>query len=391
MPNLLHSAKILFLSSTQRAGLDEGDVSEVQTEWDLKLRRALDNAEEIERGLSQVNPAWKAVVRSVKSTCTSAKVVVSEGTGRKKKQVEDTFNGADEAYLEFVHASEEAAAQLEGVCGRELFTGGTTLAHVLSEDVNSARLEFDHYYNKCERLSERARERRVNETALERLVRNRVKLERSRDSGAGALGVGGGVVVPDERGGGAARGDRHHRGQGVGQCGDGQSARYPRHVGQRARRGQESARAAAGRLGGACRPGHRSPLLHLARGEDHVVGATDAAAVRESDQGAERKVRAGHSVATGRERNVRDTKVLRIGRTGVIFLVKGAGASPLAEDDITGVAAAATRQRKVVMAWTPRIGEKGKEFAVIRCSHDTASMNRCPGSSTRPLRCARLP
>ncbi|KAK4534671.1 hypothetical protein CDCA_CDCA02G0696 [Cyanidium caldarium] len=198
MPNLLHSAKILFLSSTQRAGLDEGDVSEVQTEWDLKLRRALDNAEEIERGLSQVNPAWKAVVRSVKSTCTSAKVVVSEGTGRKKKQVEDTFNGADEAYLEFVHASEEAAAQLEGVCGRELFTGGTTLAHVLSEvrqyiescrtlinyigkDVNSARLEFDHYYNKCERLSERARERRVNETALERLVRNRVKLERSRD------------------------------------------------------------------------------------------------------------------------------------------------------------------------------------------------------------------
>lgn len=198
MPGFLHSTKMLFLASSEKVGFETGEVSEVQAEWDLKLRRALDHAEELESGLTQVTPSWKAVVRAVSSTCKSANIMVSVGTGRKKKQVEDDFKGVDEEYLDLVHASEEASTNFEGLCGRELFSGGTTIAHVLTEvrqyiescktlinyigkDVETARVEFDHYYTKCDSLSEKARLRKMSEFSSERLVRNRVKLERSRD------------------------------------------------------------------------------------------------------------------------------------------------------------------------------------------------------------------
>ncbi|KAF6005520.1 hypothetical protein CCYA_CCYA01G0030 [Cyanidiococcus yangmingshanensis] len=198
MTGFLHSAKLFFLSSTQRAGLEKGEFSEVQAEWEAKLRRTMRHAERLEGGLSQVTPAWKSVLKSVRVTAKSAKVKAVEGVGRKKQVVEDDFHNVDPGFVEFAQLSEEATGALESLCGRELFTGGTTLSHMLSEvrqyiegcrtlltyigqDVENARLEFDHYYNKCEAISQRARQRRMTEAESERLVRNRVKLERARD------------------------------------------------------------------------------------------------------------------------------------------------------------------------------------------------------------------
>ncbi|BAM79431.1 similar to E3 ubiquitin protein ligase Itch [Cyanidioschyzon merolae strain 10D] len=198
MTGFLHSAKLFFLSSSQRAGLEKGEFSEVQAEWEAKLRRTMRHAERLEEGLTQVTPAWKSVIKSVRTTTRNAKVKVAKGTGRRKQVVEDSFHDVDPGYLEFVQLSEEALSALESLCGRELFTGGTTLSHMLSEvrqyiegcrtlityigqDVENARLEFDHYYNKCEALSQRARQRRLTEAESERMIRNRVKLERARD------------------------------------------------------------------------------------------------------------------------------------------------------------------------------------------------------------------
>lgn len=196
---MLHRTKLAFLASSEAAGVEKGTASEVQSEWELKLKRVLSNAERLEDGLRQVVPAWKANVRAVNATALNANVVITDKGGKKKNEkVEDDFRAVDESYLPFVHDSEEASRQFDGLLGRELFVGSTPLAHVLSEvrqfkencstllhhiakDVHAARLTLDHYLKKVQVLSDQALRKKITETGSEKIARNRQKLEAARD------------------------------------------------------------------------------------------------------------------------------------------------------------------------------------------------------------------